>query len=288
MKKSQIYSTLLLLWLVLLLLTSFSYAATPNYVGIEADDTFIYDVMYDEGVYEDFYEDSLEENDVPESLWDDLIDDNINIDEDTIGIKIVVLDVDDEEKDPWGEDGVRVIYNFYEKEEDDDWDLTEQDETWAIWDYDDDVYEWLWRFGFWWSDDNDGALQKLDSENAWFVSTKVKWDDIEEEIDDWFDDAHYDDFSIKTDKDNNRIEMSHDEDDDDEIEEWEEIIEYDNNGVLRYYEEIYDGETFVLVERQWNNYRRFIIDNMIWIIIGAGAILALIVVLVIVIHKRRK
>jgi len=286
MKKSQIYSTLLLMWLLLLMGATFTQAATPGYVGIDNNDTFIYEVIYDEDVYEDYYEDMGEEYGIPESVVEQAIDDNINIDEDIVGIKIVILDVDDEEKTPWGEDGVRIIYNYYEKEEDDDWDLEEQDETWAIWDYDDEVYQSLWQFGFYWDYDDEGALQKLNSENAWFVSTNVDWDDIEEEIDDWYDDNHYDDYSVKTDKDNNRIEMSEDEDDDDEIEEWEYIIEYDDNGVLRYYEELYDGDTLVKVEREWNEERRFILDNMLWIIIGAIAIVAIIIIIIVLIKRR--
>ena len=138
---------LLLLWLVLLTCSSFTYAATPSYVGIEANDTFIFDVMYDEDVYEDYREDYLEDLGFSETAIEQIIDDNINIDEDIIGIKLVILDVDDEEKEPWGEDGVRIIYNYYEIEEDDDWDLDKQDETWAIWDYDDDLYGNLVFFG---------------------------------------------------------------------------------------------------------------------------------------------
>jgi len=286
MKKSQVYSTLLLTWLLLLVFSSFTYAATPGYVGIEANDTFIFEVIYDEDVYEDYYEDLGEEFGIPEDLVEEAIDEEINIDEDIIGIKIVILDVDDEEKDPWSEDGVRIIYNYYEKEEDDDWDLENQDETWAIWKYDEDLYEDLWVFGFFWDFDDEGAIRKLDSENPWFVSTKIDWDDIEEEIEDYFDDENFDDYTVKKNKDINRIEMSYDDDDDDEIDEWEDIIEYDDNGVLRYYETLYDGDTLVKVEREWNEERRFILDNLLWIIIGAIGIGAVIIVIIVLIKRR--
>ena len=289
MKKSQIYSMILLMWLLLLSLATFTPAATPGYVGIQENDTFTFDVMYDEDVLEDYYEDYWEEVGVPESLIDDWIEANIDVDEDIIGVRIVILDVDDEEKDPWGEDGVRIIYNFHENDEDKGWDLEEQDETWAVWDYDEDVYVSLWNFGFWWEYDDDGAIEKLESENAWFISTKIDWDDIEEELEEFYeDDADYEDVSVKIDKDNKRIVMELDEDEDDDVEKEGYIIQYDDNGVLMYYENSYDGDPIVIVETQESQIRQFISENMIWIILGAIGVVAVIIILVVVIFKRRK
>ena len=289
MKKTQIYNVILLLWLLLLSLATFTPAATPNYVGIQENDTFTFDVMYDEDVLEDYWEDYWEEVGVPESAIDNWIDNNIDVDEDIIGIRIVILDVDDEEKDPWGEDGVRIIYNFHENDEDKGWDLEEKDETWGVWDYDEDVYVGLWNFGFWWELDDDGALEKLESENAWFISTKIDWDEIEEELEEFYeDDADYEDVSVKIDKDNKRIVMELDEDEDDDVEKEGYIIEYDDNGVLMYYEESYNGDPIVIVQTQESQIREFISDNMIWIIIGAVGIVAVIVVIVVVVFKRGK
>ncbi|MFX0072030.1 MAG: hypothetical protein ACFFAO_13150 [Candidatus Hermodarchaeota archaeon] len=285
--KSKICCTLFLTWFLLLLFSSFAFAATPKYVGIEANDTYIFEAMYDEDVYEGYYEDVGEEYGDTTAQIEQDIDDYIDIKEDIVGIKIVILDVDDEEKETFGEDGVRIIYNYYEKEEDEDWDLKNKDETWAVFDFDEDVYEALWIFGFFWQYSDEGEIQKLESENAWFVSTKVKWGDIKEEIEDHFDDYGYDDYKVKINKDNNRIEMSHDYDDDDEIGKWKEIIEYDDNGVLRYYEEIYDGDTFVKVEREWNEVRQFVLDNLLWVILGVIGIVAVIVVIIIVVIKKR-
>lgn len=283
MKKSQIYSMILLMWLLLLSLATFTPAATPNYVGIQENDTFTFEAMYDGDVLEDYYEDLLEEAGFSESAIDDWIDDNIDVDEDIIGIKIVILDVEDEEKDPWGEDGVRIIYNFHENDEDKGWDLDEKDETWAVWDYDDDVYMSLWAYGFFWRDDDDGATEKLHSENAWFISTKVDWDDFKEEFVDAFeDDLDYDDVTIKIDKDKNSIEMGLDEDDDDDVEELYWFIEYDDNGVLMYYEELYDGDTIVKIEREY----KWVYDYFIWIILGAVGIVVVIIVIIILVKRR--
>ena len=139
MKKSQIYSMILLVWLLLLLLSTFTPAATPSYVGIENNDTFMWDTTYDEDSLENIIEDNFEEAGKSDSYIDNYID-TLDVQDDLVGIKIVILDVDDEETSPWGEDGVRIIYNHYMMKEDEEWDLENEDETFAIWDYDKDVY----------------------------------------------------------------------------------------------------------------------------------------------------
>ena len=187
MKKSQIYSMILLMWLLLLSLATFTPAATPNYVGIANNDTYIWDTTYDEGSLEDYHEDRGEERGWTETQIENFLD-TLDVQEDLVGIKIVVLDVDDEEKDPWGEDGVRIIYNHYMMEEDEEWDLENEDETFAIWDYDKDIYgddtnfptsgmnhffEFQWK-----SEKDEDKLEwerwkYLKGENPWFISTKV-------------------------------------------------------------------------------------------------------------------
>lgn len=296
MKKSQIYSTLLLLWLVLLTFSSFTYAATPNYVGIETNDTFTWQTTYDEDALEDYREDYYEEQGKSEGWIEDYID-TIDTDEDAIKIKIAVLDVDDEEKDPWGEDGVRIIYNYYigYEDADEEWDLEKEDETWAIWDFDDEWYSWFvlyftWEFNYDEDDPEDyQRYQHLRGENPWFVSTKTKWDEVEEELEEYYDeDEHFDEVKIKTEKDKNGFEMTLDEDEDDDIEAISYVYEYDDNGVLVYYEVAYDGDPMVIVQTLAREIRGFINENLIWIIIGAVGIVAVIVVLVVVIFKRRK
>lgn len=286
-KKSQIYSLFFLTWLLTLSLSSIAYAVTPNYVGINENDTFIFDVMYDESAHENYYEDFADENDLSDDWVDTVVNSTLNYDEDIVGMKIVILDVDDEEKDPWGEDGVRIIYNYYEKEEEGDWKLENKDETFAVFKFDKEVYEHLWIYGFIWQYDDEYRLEKLNSENFWFVSTNVDWGEVEEEIEEEFEDDGYDDYSVHTDTDLNRIEMTRDRDDDDEIGEWKEIIEYDDNGVLRYYEEQYDGETMVLAERQFNEITRTFLGNILLIIIIFGALVAIGIITVVVKKKNK-
>ena len=301
MKKSQIYSMILLLWLLLLSLATFTPAATPSYVGIENNDTYTWDTTYDEGSLEDYFEDYFEELGMSDSWIENYLD-TFDVQEDLVGIKIVVLDVDDEEKDPWGEDGVRIIYNHYMMEEDDEWDLENEDETFAIWDYDKDIYggddnvatgvgyhffEFKW-YREWDDEDNEWERYKfLKGENPWFISTKVDWGEVVEELEEYYeDDEDFDDVSIKADKDANKLEIALDEDEDDdwEVQSW--IIEYDDNGVLMHYEWIYDGDPIVIVQTQVSQIREFISDNMIWIIIGAIGIVAVIVVIIVLIKRR--
>ena len=184
MKKTQIYSMLLLTWLLLLTVSSFTYAATPNYVGIENNDSYTWNTTYDEGPLKDYIEDVGEKNgDSETEIEKDK--DEISMDEDLTQIKIVILDVDDEEKTPWGEDGVRIIYNFYMKEEGEDWDLEQKDETWAVWDYDHDFYNYgagFLVFDWKWDYDIDKAewerYQHIHPNNQWFLSTKTDWGDF--------------------------------------------------------------------------------------------------------------
>ena len=299
MKKSQIYSMLVLVWLLLLSLATFTPAATPSYVGIENNDTYTWDTTYDDDPLEDLIEDSLEEAGASDSYIENYLD-TVEVEDDLVGVKIVILDVDDEEKDPWGEDGVRIIYNHYMMEEDDEWDLENEDETFAVWDYDKDVYvptgfleDGMDFFSFDWYSERDSdnfeweRYQFLKGENPWFISTKVDWGEVVEELEDYYeDDEDYDDVSIKADKDANKLEVALDEDEDDDVEEVSWIIQYDDNGVLMHYEWLYDGDPIVIVQTQESEIREFISDNLLWIIIGAVGIVAVIVVIIVLIKRR--
>jgi hypothetical protein len=291
MKKSQVYSIVLLTWLLLLMCATFTHAATPGYVDIENNNVYEWETIYDEGPLKDYWEDQLEDDGWSDSAIDAYTD-QFKVDDELVGIKIAVLDVDDEETTPWGEDGVRIIYNYYIKEEGEEWDIKEKDETFAIWDYDDDVYD-IFLFIFDWQDewDEDDLEWRLylylKGENPWFISTKVDWDEVEEEIEEYLeDDLRYDDVDVDTDEDENRIEVELDYDDDDDVDERSYIVDYDNNGVLEYYEYSYDGEPIVIVQSQVAKAKKFINENMLWIIIGAIALVAIIIIIIVLIKRR--
>ena len=304
MKKSQVYSILILMWLLLLMGSTFTQAATPSYVGINVDNTYEWSTTYDDGPIKDLYEDIEEEGDISEATLDRWKDE-LATEEDLVKAKIVILDVNDEETDPWGEDGVKIIYNYYLMEEDEEYELEKQDETFAIWDFDEDLYgdhhnfatdEYgIFTYHFfdfrWDSDDNpypeeDEDYKFLEAENPWFISTKVDWGDIEEELDEEYeDDQNYDDVSVRTDKDKNKIEITLDDDEDDEIEALKWIVQYDNNGVLMYYENQYDGEPIVIVETLVSQIQQFWDAYMIWIIIGAVAIVVVIIIIIVKVKK---
>lgn len=300
MRKSQIFSMILLMWVLLLSCATFTPAATPSYVGIENNDTYTWDTTYDEDALEDYLEDYFEELGMSDSWIENYLD-TVEVEDDLVGVKIVILDVEDEETDPWGEDGVRIIYNHYMMEEEEEWDLENEDETFAVWDYDKDVYvptgfleDGMQFFSFDWvfeypSGEDPERYKFLKGENPWFISTKVKWGEVEEELEEYYDDdENYDDVSIKADKDANKLEVALDEDEDDDVEEVSWIIQYDDNGVLMHYEWRYDGDPIVIVQTQESQIREFISENMIWIIIGAIGIVAVIIIVVVLLYKRGK
>ena len=306
MKKLQIYSMILLVWLLLLMGSTFTQAATPKYVGIQAKDTFEWSTTYDEDPLEDFYEDLEEAGEISGAQLE-YLEEALDVQEDLVKAKIVILDVNDEETEPWGEEGVKITYNYYLMEEDEEYELEKQDETFGIWKYDDDIYgddhnfatdefgfSTYHFFEFNWDDDqNDPNPDEheiwkfIEGENPWFISTKVDWGEVVEELEDEYeDDLDYDDVSIRREKDANKLYITLDEDEDDDVEAEKWIVEYDDNGVLMHYEWQYDGDPIVIVQTQVSQIREFISDNMIWIIIGAIGIVAVIIVIIVLIKRR--
>lgn len=296
MKKAQMYSLLLLSLLIFSMYAGFAHAKTPNYVGIQNNDTYIFDTTYDKSPLKDMIKDAGEANGWSTDVVDALLDE-IDIDEDLVGIKIEVLDVEDEETDPWGEDGVRIIYNFYMMEEDEEWDLEKQDETFGIWDYDEDIYGETYNFAtdettfhtdtahffdFMW-DENDNTYPEedetwrfLEAENPWFISTKVDWGEVVEELEDAYDDDGYDDIGVRREKDKNKLFVTLDYDEDDELEPVRWAVEYDDDGALMYYEYSYDGDPIVIVERQY----KFVYDYFWYIVIGIVALVAVVIIII--------
>ncbi|TFG08346.1 MAG: hypothetical protein EU539_02620 [Promethearchaeota archaeon] len=287
MKKTQILCLISLGWILILSSISFAYAATPGYVGIENNQSFIWNTTYDDDPFKDRIEDEGEEyGDSEEEIEED--QDEIDMNEDLTQVKIVILDVDDEEKTPWGEEGVRIIYNHYMKEEGEDWELENKDETFAIWQFDNDFYYSGFFFFSWESEFDEDDLeweryQYIRGENPWFISTKVDWREVKEQtVELYEDDLDYDEVKFKIYKDKIGFELTLDNDDDDEIEERKYISEYDDNGVLMYWEYQYDGDPAIIIEREF----KFIYDNIIWIVLGIVGIIAVLVIIVIVLKKR--
>jgi len=277
--------------------STFTQAATPKYVGIKDNDTYIWDTTYDEEPLEDYIEDSLEEEGYSEPYIEIMLD-RLDVQEELVRIKIVVLDVDTEEKNPWGEDGVRIIYNYYMMEENEEWDLEQEDETFAIWDYDDNIYadnetfatgwgfhffDFEWQFHYTYEPHEEPEYYKfLKGENPWFISTKVDWSEVVEELEETYeDDEDYDEVSISREDNANKLEIALDEDKDDDIGEVSWIIEYDDNGVLMYYEWQYDGDPIVIVDRQF----KFVYDYFWYIVGGIAAVIAVIVIIIIKVKK---
>jgi len=300
MNKKRNFSLILLTWILILSCMPFTLANTPNYVGIQNNQSFTWNTTYDEDTLQDGYEDTFEELGWSDSAIEAYLD-TFDMDEDLIQLKIVVLDVEDEETDPWGEDGVRIIYNVYVKEEEGEWEIQSEDETFAIWDYDKDIYtddeldfvgpfeDAMGFFDFDWKSDYDDddmeweRFKYLKGENPWFISSKADWDEIEEELEEYYeDDEDYDEVDIDLLDDKPGIQVELDEDDDDDLEPFGYIIEYDDNGVLMYYEAQYDGDPYIIVEREG----KFFYDYALWIVIGIIAAVAIIVIIIVIIKRR--
>lgn len=89
-----------------------------------------------------------------------------------------------------------------------------------------------------------------------------KWDEVEEELEDYYEDDDFEAVSY--------------------------VYEYDDNGVLVYYERAYDGDPMVIVQTLQREISGFLGENILWIVLGIIGTVAVIVVVVIVIYKRRK
>ena len=142
MKKARIFGLVVLTWILILSCIPITLAKTPGYVGIKENDTFIWNTTYDDSPIMDYEEDRGEEY----GWTDEQIEENqdeIDMNEDLTQVKIVVLDVDDDEKEKSDKDYVRIIYNHYMKEEGGEWDLENKDETYATFQDDKEVYSVL-------------------------------------------------------------------------------------------------------------------------------------------------
>jgi len=209
----------------ILLISSNITAKVPDYVGIKDGDEFIWKVTYGEMKFKDFCED------FNSSYNEDVFD--------IEGEKIIVEDVDDDEDEFNGFDGVEVKIKNYDSEdlENDDWDEDKDFDSTVIFEFNDDLYAayvWIARGGW-----------------LPFIATDVDWEDVADEVndlDDYFPDL--DDVNVEV--ESNGIiavfEWSKDFWGDDIEDEDEIILRYNTKGVLKYYEHNYGGSLVCRME----------------------------------------
>ena len=243
-----------------------SAVAQEDYVGIDEDDIFVWTLTYDE--------DAIDEMSVDMGLNISYFD----VDEDIEGVKIVVLNIDDEDE-YGGDDGVEIEYNYYETEDlsADIWELEDKNEKDIIYKYD--------------SDDNDiiSYYQYSSYVGVYFVANDVDWDEV---VDAWEDDLG-DDVSVS----------NNDPDGSLSIHIYEDFISianktyrihdiyiscrYSGDGVLEYFSYEYYSDTLVLAELE----NRFFQDYgiiLIIVLIALGGVIVAIVSIIMVTKKKKK
>ncbi|MHA1467465.1 MAG: hypothetical protein ACTSP6_05235, partial [Promethearchaeota archaeon] len=206
-------------------------ADKPDYVGIDVNDVIIWRVTIDDDPYEDFLEDYGYSEAVIENISGNFFDDSW--DKDVIGWKVVILQIKDEKEMDYKGDDVDYVpyfFNFYVKEENDDWDEETEYDKGTIGSYSGegkDLYVdrvWLHMGLFYWIADNN-------------INWKQLADEVDEEWeDDWDDDNEKASASVESSlyKDNG-ISTTFNPDEDD-FEDFDSIAQFNDDGVLMYYE----------------------------------------------------
>lgn len=306
MKKVQIYSIILLMWLLFIPTISFAYGADkPDYVGINKGQNIIWKTTFDEGPFEDYLEDRLGLDDDGIEAWLDanghVCDDET--DEDVEAWKIVIIEIKEEKEYDLDETdyvdleddeykGVPFLFNFYVSEnyEDKTWDEEETNERSQIYKYNKDLYasmvlqnEFEGRV-FVPNTPCTGMLRGGGFDNI-FISKDVNWDRVISAVDEEFDDGLEDagasrptdsTYLIERDLDGIKVYSDYGEDlGNDDVDEFESTAIYTNDGILKYYEWTYDGEPIYIIELE----QSWFIEN--WWIIAIIAVVALIIIIII-------
>ena len=249
--------------------------------AVDVNDVIIWRVTIDDDPYEDYLEDYGFSEAFIENYSDNFFDDSW--DKDVVGWKVVILEIKDEKEMDYKGDDVDYVpyfYNFYTREEEDDWDEEREYDKGTIGGYKGegkDLYVdrvWLDMGLFYWIADNN-------------INWKQLADEVDEEWeDDWDDDDEKASASVESSlyKDNG-ISTSWNRDED-KFEDFSSIAQFNDDGVLMYFEWNYDGDPIIILELQG----RFFQENFLIIVGGAiagVAIIILIVTLVIIPRKKK-
>jgi len=288
MQLKKILSFMVMMSLFIVPCVSFVFAAdTSDYVGIEEGDVFIWNVEVHEDVMKDYYEDSNPT--LNEDTVDIIVSDEFSgqLDEDVEAWKIVILDIKDEkEKRYSGEDYKAVPYyynSYYTKDlEAEDWNKVLKYSESFLYKYDREFYR-----GF-------TPYADVRGFEARIVPKNMNWRYLVNEADENLEEAKDGEAGARPPTESvaytfkqvvNGITCFYDEGDykqNKDIGEWEVTSIYNDDGILKYYEWLYDGDPIVLVELQEN----FFISNW-WIIaiIATGAVV--VVILAFTVLKKR-
>jgi len=253
-------------------------AAKPDYVGIDVNDVIIWTVTIDDDPLEDYLEDDGYSEAVIENYSDNFFDDDW--DKDVIGWKVVILEIKDEKEKEYNGDDVDVVpylCNFYIKEEDEDWEEEESNVGGTIGNYA--------------GDGKDVYVDRVSLTMGlfyWIAGNNINWKKLADEVDeewedDWDDDDEKASASVESSlyKDNG-ISTTFNPDEDD-YEDFDTIAQFNDDGVLMYYEWNYDNDPIIILELEG----RFFQENFL-IILGGAVAGVVVVVLIIVLIKRKR
>ena len=252
----------------------------PDYVGIDVNDVIIWKVAIDDNPYKDFLEDGEVPEYIIENITDIMFDDLL--DEDVEGWKVVILEIKDEkEKDYKGDEVNLVPYlcNIYTTDdwEEKDWKEEEENQKGTIGDYS--------------GDGKDVYVDRVLVDMGlfyWIAGTNVNWEKLADEVDEEFEDdwdGKDEDAGATVAKSlykENGISTFWNPDEDD-YDDFESTAQFNDDGILMYYEWEYDGDPIIILELEGQFFYEY------WEIILAVAVAGVVVVILIVVKvKRRK
>ncbi len=281
MKKLKKFYTLLVVGFFFIPLINFSVAEKENFVGIDEEEVYLWEVDYDDDVFDHWAEDfDVQSNEVVD------IEDYKDLEAIKINITDIDSDVEEEEFELVFQEktddyeGVDLDYDYYETEDYDsedynnvDWDLTSKDD-YFLFKFDNELYMEL----------------SFDSFNYHFIDEDPDWGEV---VDTWEDLFISEGINGDVDENDDGISLEIDITGVDLI---EITTEYGSDGVLDYYEFKYDEET--LLELELKDIpeepipETIPLDVIFWIIIvliivGTASV-ALTVVIIITMQNRKK
>lgn len=284
MRSNKILFALLITSMLLLPFINFATAApTPNYVGIEEGDEIIWDVYINPGQYQDYIEDLGFSEEFADNYTDELFDDELN--DDVVGWKIKILELE-EEDESHDEEFVEYKYKLYTREDEADWEVEDKKDDKDIWKFDDELYaeQMFIAIAF-------AQIGIISSELIPFVvANNVKWGKTAEELDDELD-KEFDksdesagaevatDMYFFTQKENGISIFANG--DEDKYEDFTIVAQFNDDGILMYYNLAYDDDTIIELELQYR------LVYIWWWAAVVVAVAAVVIVIVIIVIKRR-
>ena len=287
LKKKLSFIVMMLLFIVPSV--SFVFATdTSEYVGIEEGDEFIWDVEVHDSVMKDYYEDTNPtlEKEVIDIIVSDMF--SGEMDEDVEAWKMVILQIKDEKEERVGGEEYKAVpyyfNSYYKKGDSGDWRKVLKYYQTNLYKYDKEFYEGITPYA---------DFRGFDPLTNRIVSKDINWKNLVNEADENLEESLDNEggarpatesvaYTFKQTVDG--ITCFYKEGEHRQIEdvgEWESTSIYNDNGILKYHEWLYDGDPIMIVELQEN---WFVSNWWIIAIIAAGAV---VVILVFTILKKR-